>query len=197
MSDDLIEVVIETPTNPIGRPQMPYDPEVGYRICELIAEGYSIRKALKEDTTLPSYSTIYRWLDRHEEFRNQYRKAREIQAHQSLDLLSDIIFDCSDDWTVTKDGTPMINRPVINRARLQCDVIRWQMGKLAPKVYGERQTVEYESSQAVPAVEASRRMSREEYEAEMTKRLNTTKALDTENSNSKKEKSIDTSEVKG
>jgi hypothetical protein len=55
-------------------------------------------------------------------------RAREVQA----DLLFDEILDIADG---AKDD--MIN---IQRARLQIDVRKWMVGKLAPKKYGKRVT---------------------------------------------------------
>lgn len=66
------------------------------------------------------------WLQRHEEFREQYAHAREVQA----ELLAEDIINLSD--AVIEDGA------AVAKARLQVDARKWYASKLAPKRYGDR-----------------------------------------------------------
>ena len=59
----------------IGRPSS-YVKEVADDICQLIAQGESLRK-ICERPGMPSLSMVFRWLNEQAEFRDQYARARE------------------------------------------------------------------------------------------------------------------------
>ncbi|MBI6392117.1 ubiquitin carboxyl-hydrolase [Proteus mirabilis] len=113
-----------TKKNKGGRPSS-YMPEVAEDICKLLMEGESLRKICKSPS-LPAISTVMEWLQRHEEFREQYAHAREVQA----ELLAEDIINLSD--AVIEDGA------AVAKARLQVDARKWYASKLAPKRYGDR-----------------------------------------------------------
>ena len=64
--------------------------------------------------------------------RDRYASARAMQA----DRLAEEILSIADKATPES----------VNKARLQFDARRWLAGKLAPKVYGDRQTVDINHS---------------------------------------------------
>ena len=107
-----------TKKNKGGRPSS-YMPEVAEDICKLLMEGESLRKICKRPS-LPAISTVMEWLQRHEEFREQYAHAREVQA----ELLAEDIINLSD--AVIEDGA------AVAKARLQVDARKWYASKLAP-----------------------------------------------------------------
>lgn len=113
-----------TKKNKGGRPSS-YMPEVAEDICKLLMEGKSLRQICKRPS-LPAISTVMEWLQRHEEFREQYAHAREVQA----ELLAEDIINLSD--AVIEDGA------AVAKARLQVDARKWYASKLAPKRYGDR-----------------------------------------------------------
>lgn len=113
-----------TKKNKGGRPSS-YMPEVAEDICRLLMEGESLRQICKRPS-LPAISTVMEWLQRHEEFREQYAHAREVQA----ELLAEDIINLSD--AVIEDGA------AVAKARLQVDARKWYASKLAPKRYGDR-----------------------------------------------------------
>ena len=61
-----------------GRPSS-YVKEVADDICQLIAQGESLRK-ICERPGMPTRQTIFNWLDENKEFFDQYARARENQA---------------------------------------------------------------------------------------------------------------------
>jgi hypothetical protein len=67
----------------MGRPTK-YSEELALAFLDEIARGSSIRK-LTAKPEWPSDTTIHRWLQENEDFREQYRVARELQA----DMLAD------------------------------------------------------------------------------------------------------------
>jgi hypothetical protein len=109
-----------------GRPST-YTSEIANKICAQLSDGRSLRSICKYED-MPSQRAVYGWLSKRDEFVQQYARAREVQA----DLLFDEILDIADG---AKDD------PIdIQRARLQIDVRKWMVGKLAPKKYGEKVT---------------------------------------------------------
>ncbi len=73
-----------------GRPS-DYLPEVAADICSLLADGESLRKVC-ERPGMPDKATVFRWLAKHDEFRDQYAKATEIRA----DAIFEEMFDIAD-----------------------------------------------------------------------------------------------------
>lgn len=92
------------------------------------------------DDGFPADRTVYRWLEAHEEFRQQYARAREVQA----DTLSDEILDISNTPVIGaktktgKDGVEVTEGDMIEHRRLQVDARKWLASKLAPKKYGDK-----------------------------------------------------------
>lgn len=111
-------------------------------ICARLADGESLRSICK-DTHLPSARAVHRWLndDENESFRQQYARAREVQA----DKLFDDILSISDD----KESD-------VQRSRLQVDARKWMAGKLRPKKYGDKQEIEHSGSVSVNVVDYSK-----------------------------------------
>ena len=72
---------------------------------------------------------MYRWLNKHAEFRELYTQAREIQADVHADELV----------AIADDATPE-NAQV---ARLRVDSRKWVASKLRPKTWGDKQQVEH------------------------------------------------------
>lgn len=108
-----------------GRPSS-YTEEMGLRICEHITQGNAFTWEKLREEGLPSPSTIFRWLEDNEAFRQRYARAREIQATIYADEILTIADTCEDP----------------NKARLQVDARKWHASKTAPKVWGDLQRVE-------------------------------------------------------
>ena len=74
----------------------------------------------------------------HDEFSEQYARAREAQAEIRADEIVDIADDDSNDFTADKDGKPVANSEHIQRSRLRVDARKWIAAKLLPKRYGDK-----------------------------------------------------------
>lgn len=111
-----------------------YSPEVGDAICELIMDGKSLREICSPEG-MPDKSTVFRWMFRHEEFRDQYARAKEAQAENFADELMEIADDASGDVSGELDMPNGVN---VQRARLRVDTRKWVMSKLLAKKYGEK-----------------------------------------------------------
>lgn len=132
------------PTSP-GRPAM-YTQELAERICDLIAQGESLRH-IEAIEGMPHKATIMRWCIKYPAFCEQYTRAKEQQAEALNEELLDIADDARNDWIEKenqKTGTTFIalNEEAISRARLRIETRKWLMGKMKPKKYGERATMD-------------------------------------------------------
>jgi len=126
----------------MGRPSS-FTPECADIICERLANGESLRKICL-DEEMPDQKTVLRWLARgdlenaEEEFatfRQQYARAREMQADTIFDEMLDIADDGANDYMGEDEK---YNGDAVQRSRLRIDTRKWMAGKLKPKVYGDK-----------------------------------------------------------
>jgi hypothetical protein len=125
----------------MGRPSE-FTQEVADLICERLIGGESLRTICDSDE-MPSKSTVCRWLAADLTFRDQYARAREMQADILADETLDIADDGRNDWMekYDKDGAAVgwqVNGEAIGRSKLRVEARRWYAGKLAPKRYGDK-----------------------------------------------------------
>lgn len=123
-------------TAKMGRPT-DYIPEVAEDICNLLMLGESLRSICKRPG-MPAIRTVMYWLQRHEDFMQQYACAREIQAELLAEEIIEIADDSSGDVIVDDDGKEQTNHERVARSRLRVDARKWYASKLAPKRYGDR-----------------------------------------------------------
>ncbi len=123
-----------------------YSQQLVDAICDLLVDGKSLR-TICSTAKMPSRSTAIRWLAENEAFRNQYARARELQA----DTLAEEILDIADKAVLgerlKKDGKGKVlerqTGDMVERSRLRVDVRKWYAGKLQPKKYGERVALDH------------------------------------------------------
>ena len=131
----------------MGRPT-DYTPELGERICELVAThdlGLRGLTALYPD--LPHKETINRWRRNDSDFRIKYAQAKCQQLEFMTEDLIDIADDGVNDWMemFDKEGESIgwrVNGEHIQRSRVRIDTRKWLASKLAPKMYGDALTQE-------------------------------------------------------
>lgn len=119
-------------TRKVGAPSK-YSAEMATRICEHLSNGGSL-KAFCMQPGNPSQTTVMRWLNDNEQFREIYARAREEQAEAFADEIPHIA-------DVEEDA---------NKARIRIDARKWAAGKLKPKKYGERSTTEHVGKDDTP-----------------------------------------------
>lgn len=111
--------------------------EIFERIFDLIEDGNSLRKALKEVNL--SSKSFYDWIDKDELKIKQYARACEERAEALLDEMIDIVDDGSQDVIIDKEnGYEKTNSEAIQRSRLRYDARKWLISKLNPKKYGDK-----------------------------------------------------------
>lgn len=120
-----------------GRPEI-YTPELGKRVCDLIAtHSCGLKRLCAQYDELPDQETIYGWIIRHPDFANLYKQARELQQEVHVNEMLEIANDESNDMIQTEKGW-VGNPTAIARAKLKIDTLKWHASKLAPKVYGDK-----------------------------------------------------------
>lgn len=107
-----------------GRPS-DYSQAIADEICEWLADGNSLRTYCHMEGK-PSYTTIFRWLDAHESFSDNYVRARQTQAHNDGDSMQALIRALE-----AGEIAPDV-------ARVMMDGLKWTAGKRLPKVYGDK-----------------------------------------------------------
>lgn len=111
----------------IGRPTK-YTEALADEICERIANGEMLLRIVR-DKHMPERSTIYEWLEQHDDFSDNYARACKIGAHalveQGLEILDGSNPDCA-----------QVDN---NRANYR----KWLAAKRNP-TYGDRQAVALE-----------------------------------------------------
>jgi hypothetical protein len=132
----------------MGRPS-DYSEAVADAICERLADGESLR-AICADEAMPHRATVFRWLEAHPAFRDQYARAREEQA----EALADEIVGIADEECTMVRGSKHPNAKAdddgdlevafdataVARNRLRVEARKWVASKLKPKKYGDRMT---------------------------------------------------------
>lgn len=128
-----------------GRPSG-YSTEIAEVICQRLSEGESLRQICRNED-MPGKSSVMRWLDEREDFREQYARAHLLQADHFADEILEIADDGSNDWIEreTRSGNTIesADHEHINRSRLRVDARKWLMARMAPKKYGDKVGLEH------------------------------------------------------
>jgi len=121
-----------------GRPSI-YTDELAATICQRMAEGESLR-SICEDVDMPGQRTVFRWLcdGEHEEFWQQYARAREMQAEHFAGEIIEIADSSASDRFTDDKGKVLVDHEVVARDRLRVDTRKWLMARMAPKKYGDK-----------------------------------------------------------
>jgi hypothetical protein len=121
-----------------------YTEALGVRICELLAEGKTLR-SICEAEGMPSEVTIRRWaIDLDHPFAAQYARAREVGYQRMADDLVDIADGKRVDWVAAAGDAESADGPkdAVQRDRLRVDTRKWLLSKALPKIYGDKVTNE-------------------------------------------------------
>lgn len=122
-----------------GRPEL-YTQELADRVCQKIAEGYSMRTVCKPED-MPSIAVVFSWFRKYPGFQEQYARATEERTEAMSEDILDIADDGSNDLMTIQKGNhsyEIENKEVTNRSRLRVDTRKWLMAKMKPKKYGDK-----------------------------------------------------------
>ena len=127
------------PQRPVGRPSR-FTPQLAGRICGLIATGATLRAAAKACGV--SWRTVARWNLERPEFREGYEQARQTRTLLWAEECIEIVDNTQGDYAKNpKTGKFEFNRENVHRAKLRVDERHWQMARLDPRLWGDRQEV--------------------------------------------------------
>lgn len=126
----------------LGRPSG-YSQEIADKLCIELGLGRSLRKICK-DEGMPAQSTVYKWLNKHPDFVEQYTRAREEQAETHADEIVDIA-DEQPALIEVKDADGNVIDHKLDSAfiawqRQRIDARKWNAAKQRPKKYGDSVT---------------------------------------------------------
>src|SRR5215831_1085883 len=130
------------PTKPERAARRPakFTPQLGEKICELVACGWLMKDAARHFGIAPE--TVCRWVVKHEAFREAYAVARGQRTEIWGEEIIEIADDASRDYTIDKHGNRIFNSENVHRARLRIDARKWQMARLDPRLWGDRQQID-------------------------------------------------------
>lgn len=109
----------------IGRPT-DYDQDIALKICSLISTSCMSIRSICKPKDMPVPSTIYVWINKHPEFKEQYARAKEDQATYMAEELIEI------------NSRPTTNMVEVQKQRLESDNLKWLMSKILPKKFGDK-----------------------------------------------------------
>ena len=112
------------PAAKIGRPSV-FTQDIADRICEAIAEGTPVARIL-DAPGMPGRTTMYRWLQENEAFRNKHARAREDSADADADEIASVA------------RKVLEGKIDPQAARVGIDALKWAASMRKPKVYGSR-----------------------------------------------------------
>jgi len=112
-----------------GRPT-DYTDDKANAILAMMVEGMSLRKICAPDD-MPDMSTVYRWMSRNPEFRNNYARAQQDRTT----VFAEELLEIADQYDKSEEAaTP----DLVQRARLRIDTRKWLMSKMDPKRFGDK-----------------------------------------------------------
>ena len=107
-----------------------YSPKIVDKICELVVKGESTN-AICRRKGMPNRVTLGKWLRKYPDFAAKYLEAKQIQTYFNVDDIRDIAEEC--------DGS---SGPEVAKAKLRCDVLKWEASKMVPKIYGDKASLD-------------------------------------------------------
>lgn len=130
-----------------GKPAK-YTATAGASICEAVAGGASLRKACAVAGI--GIATARRWMEQRPDFGQMYARAcekRQSLMEERIQELYEMAHDVAKD-----DVNPNAK---IQAVKLELDGIKWQLSKLQPARYGEKQQIEVSGKGCEPVRVAS------------------------------------------
>jgi terminase small subunit-like protein len=127
------------PKRPAHRPTK-FTPELGEKICELIACGWLMKDAARHFDVAPE--TVCRWRLKHDDFRALYEQARLDRLDTWSEEMIDIADDRDGDYEVAANGKAISAKEAVLRSRLKIASRQWLIARQMPQQWGDRQEVD-------------------------------------------------------
>lgn len=110
------------------------------KICDLIAEGWSLRGVCKLKG-MPDRKTFRRWYLSTAELQKQYDLACLDREDVYFEDIIEIA-DASEGDTTDVDGLNILNPEYVQRSKLRIDARKWTLARMNRKKYGDHVTEE-------------------------------------------------------
>lgn len=91
---------------------------------------------------MPSASSVYLWLSKHQSFSDNYAKAQVDRATAMAEEILEISDDATGD-AIVQDQRIVPNSVSVARDRLKVDTRKWLLSRMDPKRYGDKVTQEH------------------------------------------------------
>lgn len=130
---------------PAGRPST-YSQEIADEICERLAGGESVLAMVEADAgRIPPQTVIFQWLLKHEDFAQNYARARRSWAEFEFERMMQIADtpQLGVKIKTTDKGTETIEGDMVDHRRLQVDTRKWALARMFPKKYGDAQLIKH------------------------------------------------------
>ncbi len=117
-----------------------YTPEIGEWICEIVATNAIGLKRLYDkhgEEGFPHPDTIIKWRYKHPEFRDAFLEAKKFQSELYIEETHEIAENRTRDLLMTDKGE-VANSTAVSRDKLIIDVRKFHVGKLLPRIYGDK-----------------------------------------------------------
>ena len=118
-----------------------FSQQLADQICYRIASGETLTAILQDDN-MPTYPTVWAWLNDRPAFSLAYYRARMEQMRTWADQIIHLADDSEHDWikVTGKRGESrpdMLNREHIERTKIRIASRQWLMARLNPAEFGE------------------------------------------------------------
>lgn len=127
----------------IGRPPKEFSQEMADTICGRLSKGESL-KSICRSPEIIGIDIVFKWINSNPAFHDQYARARRTQADVLFDEMLYIANSTQRGVKTTTKGDVIetVEADMIEHRRLQIETRKWLIGKMAPKKYGERASVD-------------------------------------------------------
>lgn len=119
-----------------------YTHKAADEICARLADGEPLRQICR-DQHMPSWRTVYRWMDARDEFATRIARARELGFDAIAESCLEIADDATNDWMekTDREGNAIgwqVNGDHVQRSKLRIETRMKLLAKWSPKKYGEK-----------------------------------------------------------
>ena len=135
---------IKDPKNPggsqYGQPEI-YNEALAAYVLQIVATNtFSLKKMHERFSDFPDPATVMAWTWRHPDFFSQYLVAKQNQQLLMVDECDEMMNDLG--YYTDDKGTQRVDAPTVARQLAKVNMRKWHASKLAPKFFGDRQTIE-------------------------------------------------------
>lgn len=113
-----------------GRYVTAYSPELALKMCEQIANGWTLSALCREDG-YPLRQTFHRWVVQTPELARAYAAAKELSAHAMEEEALDMA-------RLLTDGGDKVTQIMVRAFEVAMNQLRWSAMRRNPKVYSDK-----------------------------------------------------------